>query len=135
MDEHEQGEAMVVVDLVGAYGWARRRDGSDLFFHINDCQGVQADVWQRWNLLKRGVPLWAGTKIRKDRLRAADIRLYSEDEIREDLPDYFRPIEQNVPEPRGFKTNRFKVRHERTAKQKTLRGNKNWWQHPSEVSR
>jgi hypothetical protein len=130
-------EVMVVIDIAGEYGWARRQGGRDIFIHINSCIDVPIERLERWNLLKPGVPIYAGTAMRNGRLRAANIELYSEAEILETDPEYVRPVSKNVLE--------YSKRHENTPREPTsrerehkprsrkmsqpmMRNKDNWWQ-------
>jgi hypothetical protein len=75
-------EVMIVRNVIHDYGWAVRACGDEIFIHVKDVAEHQSDRRQRWELLKSGVPIYAGVKQGSDGLpRAAEIELYSAKEL------------------------------------------------------
>jgi hypothetical protein len=78
-------EVMIVRDIIHDYGWAVRACGDEIFIHVKDVAKNQIDRKGRWELLKRGAPIYAGVKLGSDSLpRAAEIELYSAQELRQE---------------------------------------------------
>jgi cold shock CspA family protein len=84
-DMESRREVSTVLTLSGPWGFARREDGDDVFFHRSD---VLSEFSKRWEFVKSGVPIYHGIKIGgKDGMpRASCIELYSPQELAEPVP-------------------------------------------------
>ena len=92
-------ESMIVCAMKGEFGFARleSKRSEAIFFHLVDCVDTPGVLFERWNLLTEGAPIFAAVKTQEGgRLRAEGIELYSLEEIQETDPYYQPPIEPNV---------------------------------------